>query len=262
MDYSNFLFRCHYSGDLMSGTGNGWKSIENSVTAQKRLIQIFLENEWKRKLSFSNKYTEKGIGCEEDSLKLYGEVKNHFFLKNEIRLQNEFLSGEVDSFYGDEILRTEHTIDVKTSYTWETFIIAFAKPDSDYIFQGHCYMALTGAKKHTIAYCLINNTAAAIASLKEKAKWRHQIIDIETEDYILECKEIEKNHIVDMPLFQKTYPGIEIQLHHSPNEWIYDIPAKERVIEHKIERDEVIIANIYKRLAECRIYMQGLKNKL
>lgn len=247
---NELLFRASSMGDIMTGVAKGW-DIENSLTCKRKLIQMHRELIWKRKSNKSNKYVEKGLAVEEDAITLYCRVKKEMFTKNEIRLNNEYFTGELDLFKGESITKAERTIDIKSSWDWTTFPSICDTIDSDYDYQGQTYMSLSGAGMHTIAYCLVNTPANLILDEKRKLAWKMGIIETESPEYIAACIEIEKNCIVDMELFCKHNPYFEF---HCKN-WEYDIPMSERVYEMDVVRDEKKIEKMINRSIECRKWM-------
>ena len=242
------LYRCHSLNDLMTGVAKKW-SVEKSATCRHKLVKIYREIKYKRKFSFSNKYTEKGIQQEEEAITLYSRFKGKIFKKNKQRFENDLLTGEPDI-----IDKTERsTVDIKCSWDLETFPDIHDVNDPVYVDQGQGYMVLTDSVMHVIVYCLVNTPANLIVDAKRRLAWRFGIIDQETEEYISECKELEKNSIFNLEDFRRQYPYFEF--HNDISQWDYDIPIEERVIEFTIKRDEDRISAIRTRLLECRKYM-------
>jgi hypothetical protein len=78
-------------------------------------------------------------------------------------------------------------------------------------------------------------------------------MDIETDAYIEDCMELERNSIFDMELFLKYNPNFDLYT----NDWTYDIPESERVFEVSVPRDEHTIEAIEARIKECREYIKS-----
>ena len=113
------------------------------------LVDVFVSAHYGRREEIFGKYLTKGKNREEDSITLYSLATKNFFKKNDKRLSNGFITGEVDIFLGDSIEQSEETFDTKTSWGMNSFLRAKFKPlDRIYYWQGMGYMALTGAKKH------------------------------------------------------------------------------------------------------------------
>lgn len=247
------LFRASSMSDIMTGVAKKW-DVENSLTTKRKLVQIFRELQWHRKSRKSNKYTEKGIEVEEDSISLYSRFKKDLFTKNTERINNAFFTGEVDLFKGKDILNAELIIDIKSSWDWTTFPSLLDVESKDYYAQAQTYMCLTNAEKAVIAHCLVNTPAEQIMDEMKKLQWKMQTLDPDNnEEYKEECRKIEQDKIVDRALFEKHYPYYDFLT--PKEEWIYDIPMEERVHEVVIYRDEAYIQLMISRVIECRQWM-------
>ena len=244
------LFRASSLGAIMTGVAKKW-DVENSLTCKRKLIQIFREDRWKRRNDKGNKYTEKGLAVEEESITLYSLVKKEMFNKNDQRLNNNYFTGELDLYKGENITKALRTYDIKSSWDWTTFPSMCDVLDSDYDYQGQVYMDLSGAGMHTVVHCLVNTPENLIRDEKRRLAWKMGVIDLETPEYVAACVEVEKNAIVDMALFCKQNPGFEF---HCRN-WEYDIPMEERIHEIDVVRDQKKIDAMIARVIEARAWM-------
>lgn len=231
---------------------------ELSTTCQNLLRRVFRQITWNRYTMFSNKYIEKGIRQEEEAITLISRIKKVKYKKNDIRINNEFITGEPDLYIGPNgILQADEGIDAKCSWEPETFPFVDDSLDKKYWWQGQGYCALTGAKAWTIAYCLVNTPANLIQLEKERVFYLMQCPEDEQhpryKKYIEKCIEIEKNMIFDMEEFKEENPNFDID---TPN-WEFDIPMAERLVEFRVERNEEAINKIYKRVEECRVEMDS-----
>jgi hypothetical protein len=251
----NLLFRASSMADIMSGTAKNW-SVDDSLTCKRKLVQMYRENKWKRKTNKSNKYTEKGTKSEDDSITLYSRVKKDMFIKNDIRLNNLFFTGELDLYKGKSITEAELVIDIKSSWDWTTFPSILDTESKDYMWQGLTYMDLTGAKKFIVAHCLVNTPAELIMDEMKRLQWKMGVLDPDTnEEYLEACKLIEQNCIVDLHLFQEHYPYYDFK--NDISTWEWDIPMAERIHEIVIERDDYLIDKMKARVLECRVWMNN-----
>jgi hypothetical protein len=99
----------------------------------------------------ANKYMEKGIRCEEESIALFNSVMLTSYEKNTERRENEWITGEAD------IVATHKIIDIKTSWCLTTFpVLAEQGEDKGYEWQLRAYMMLWDKPYAEIAYCLVN----------------------------------------------------------------------------------------------------------
>lgn len=220
----------------------------------EKMVEIFNELVHGRKDSVKSKFLDKGNVREEMAITLLSRVNKVKYRKNKERLSSTHTTGEVDLFIGDVIERANETIDTKCSWSKNTFDKARIKKFNPvYKWQGVSYMDLTGAKKHTVAYCLVNGTDKAIADEKRKVAWNYGPDPDVHEGYIKECQQIERNHIFDIEEFKNEFPYFE--LHSHLDEWMWDIPKEQRVHTITFERSETEIDRMKRRIDECREWM-------
>lgn len=251
-DINTLLFRCSSLGKLMPGKREGKEIAQGTLT---HLVDCFVSWKYSRKEEVDSKVLEKGNLREEDSITLVSLVHKKFYKKNSTRLSNQFITGEWDLDIGEPI---EETLDTKTSWSAHTFFRAKQKGlEEDYEWQGHGYMWLTGAKKHSVCYCLVNGTAQSINDEKRKLAWKYAPDPETNPDYIKRCKQIEINHIFDLFSFKEENPGFDF--HNDLSEWKYDIPMKDRLKVFTFNRDEEKIKQIEERVIRCR---EWIKNNL
>lgn len=255
MDAAQIKFRASEIGILLTNPRS--KSEALSETCKTQLINIFVREQYGRREEITSKFLEHGIETEQDAITLFSRVTKKFYKKNNVRLTNDFVTGEVDIFIGESIEKAEEIVDIKSSYSANTFFRS--KHDSvnpHYIAQGHVYMALTGAKKHTIAYCLVNGTERAISDEKRRLAYSMGVIDTTSKSntaYVEKCKQIEINHIFCLEEFIAEYPWFDFD--NDINAWRFDIPMKDRLFTFEIERNENEIQKIYDRVQQCRKWM-------
>jgi hypothetical protein len=100
----------------------------------------------------SNKYMDKGIAVEDDSIALYNDVFFSNYRKNTERRDNKWLTGELDLLPGPNKIT-----DIKSSWSLATFpVTAQDGHDSLYEWQGRGYMMLWDKDEFEIAYCMVN----------------------------------------------------------------------------------------------------------
>lgn len=235
-----------------------------SETCRKQLIRAYALSKGRRE-EIKNKYLDKGNERENDAITLVSLASKKFYKKNTKRLENEFVSGEPDLFDGPDIEKAEEIIDTKCSWSYITFLEAQEKEiNSIYEWQGQSYMWLTGAKKHTVAYCLVNGTLKYLTDQIRALSWKHGVLDADIsgdENFIKDVCQLERNVIFDIDDFMKENP------HYAPKNlviydsvknkysWDYDIPRSERIYKITFDRNEEMIERLKNRIIECRKYM-------
>lgn len=114
-------------------------------------------------------------------------------------------------------------------------------------------MALTGAKRWTTAFCLVNASASLIDAEKKRIYYSLGCPDDDNVDYHKKCISIEKNMIFDLLQFKKDNPHYDMAC----NNWEFDIPMSERVVEFTVDRNESEIEALYERIKLCRVWMEN-----
>ena len=209
---------------------------EIGETCKAHLLECFVTQKYGRYKDITNKFIEKGLLAEEDSIDLYTLVKDKLFIKNEELIQNDFFVGTPDLFEGETIKTASIIIDLKTSWDIFTFFQSMHKSvDKKYFWQLQAYMDLTGATEGRLVYCLVNTPYKLVEDEKKKLTWTMAVIDTdEDKAYIEACKRIDKNTNYD------------------------DIPIEEKYIEFIIKRDQEAIDKAHERVKICRNFLNAL----
>lgn len=182
---------------------------------------------YNRRAEFSNKYTERGIECEPQSIALIEQSQGYFNLeKNEQLFEDEYMTGTPDL-----LPMPDWVEDAKTSWSWQTFpLFATELPESDYYYQCQGYMALTGTNNAAVTYCLIDTPEHLIEREARQYAFKMGMADVEIELY----EEFRQ---------KMTYDGI---------------PVSQRVKRFTFQRDETVIEQIRSQVKLCRIYIEQL----
>jgi hypothetical protein len=131
VNIDEIIVRASQSGEICKPKGLG-------KTGEKLARKIYLEHKYGRVKSFTSKYTDKGTRVEESSIKELSDYLQRDFKKNDVRITNDFFTGECD--IDDE--STDTIIDVKNAWDLFTFDDAKHEINQDYVFQGRAYMNL------------------------------------------------------------------------------------------------------------------------
>lgn len=225
-------------------------------TGKSYCKKLFMELMYDRHEEVTTKQMERGKISEESGITLYSLHTKTFFKKNEQNITNLFFSGTPDIFRGEDILHAEEGADIKCP--WSLFTLPFPSDELDdcYYFQNMTYCALTGAKKWSTVYTLVNLPASQLDDEKRRWQYKLNVLDPDTDPvYIEKCKELEKLYIVDMAQFQKDYGWYDFAT--DLNDWKYDIPREKRIVTFEVARDENVIRQMEARVIEARIYIQN-----
>jgi hypothetical protein len=223
MNANNILFRASQTGKLMTEARS--KSEPISETTKDALVEAFIYAKYGIKKEIISKYLEKGKRCEDDAIKLYSEYICSLteLEKNKIEFSNEFIKGTPD------IIDGQYIYDIKCPWDIISFFKSQKKVEKDYYWQLQSYMALTGCTSAKITYCLMDTPEDLI--IKEKKDLFFRMGCIEDDECLAGYEEIDRlskyNHL----------------------------PLNERIYEIEIERNDEDIQKLYKRVQECREWM-------
>jgi len=231
MNANQILFRCSSLGKIMTEPKS--KSEPLSETTKTYLLEVFIEQKYKRRKEIVNDYIEKGLAMEEDAITQYALLKKEMFKKNEFTLSNGYIVGTPDTFTGAIIRDADIIIDTKCSFDIFTYYKSItSKLDKMYYWQMQGYMALTSAKEARVVFVLLNTPIGIVEKQLSRLRWDMGVINPDTdENYQKAAEEIERLAKYD------------------------DIPIAERIIEIDVPRNDDDIERIYQRVEQCRDYM-------
>lgn len=149
-----------------------------------------------RRKEIKSKYLDKGNICEDIAIRFLNELHLEDYAKNEKHFEDKWITGTPD------IIKLPLTRDTKCSWDASTFPIFEDAADSAYIVQGHCYMYLTGARRHSVDYCLIDTPMHLI---EREAKFAAYASNISYDDLLPEFIEKMTFDHVDSKLRVKSF---------------------------------------------------------
>jgi hypothetical protein len=153
-NWDTYLFHCSMIGSLMTQpkTKADREAGELSATTKSLLKEIFIAEVFGRvNYDSANKYTEKGLLVEQDSLDIVTRIYNRGFLaKNRDTLHNKYVCGTPD-------VVKPVLIDIKSSWSIWTFAkVDFKLAYDTYYWQLWNYMWLLRRNRSLLAYALCN----------------------------------------------------------------------------------------------------------
>lgn len=188
-----------------------------------------------------NKYTNKGKVAEGASLRLISDLDGVEYIKNEIRIDNDLISGIPDSFLGKSVYEADYVPDVKTSWSWDTFSENIGQPLNPlYWWQQQGYFALTGAKAGEVSYCLVN------------------LPETQLNDEILRLEDRMRKQldVIDVSI----HPEYKLAEYNLINNMTFDnIPAPQRRLKFEVKRNDEAIQKIYDVVPKCREYLAEIQ---
>jgi hypothetical protein len=209
-----------------------------SDTCKSYLVQSYVLSKYGRVREIQTKQMVKGTISEDDSIQLFAALEKKPYSKNIYRLNNPYISGCPDLYDGETIVDSNEIIDVKSCWDIFTFLSNVEAPENDmYYWQLQGYMALTGAKIGTIAYCLVNTPDSIIEGEKYNLLRRMDVATEEDAGFKREYAKLMANRKFD------------------------DIPMSERLLTYSIERNDDDIDKIYKKVEKCREFLSEFEEK-
>jgi len=221
--------RCSAIGKIMTNPRSKGEVL--SQTTKSYIKELVLEHKYGIRKEINSRYLDKGNMVENESIELTERVLDlDIIVKNESYFENDFICGTPDIIMGDTI------IDVKSSWSAHTFPFFLDEelPNKDYYYQVQGYLALTGATKGMVVYCLINTPEEIVLDEIRRTSWSRHELDVTEETEAEVRQQHEFNHI----------------------------PEVNRVKAYYIDRDDEVIQSIYARVEECRTYYNELWERI
>lgn len=235
MNWNEILIRCSSIGNIMTEPKEkaAKDAGELSKTAKTHLKNVYIQEKYGREKDIVTKQMQKGIEVEEESITLLSRFQKKMLVKNEERLNNDYITGLPDIYEGESIRNADSITDIKSSYDLFTFMANVGEGlDNQYYYQLQGYMALSGAKSAYIAYCLVDTPLHIINAEKYKLLRSLDVISEESPEFIKQATKIESNMLFS------------------------DIPKEERVLIFPVERNEEVINKIYDKVIKAREYLK------
>jgi len=210
-----------------------------SESAKTHLIDLYVSITTGRNTDIENKYMRKGNEVEEDAITLYSRIKKQMFRKNEEHLKNEYIMGTPDTWIGESIHKSIFVPDMKSSWDLYTFYRTYTKELSKiYFWQSIGYQWLTGAKKGSIAYCLVNTP--------------QPLIDAEIRRIWYKIGQPTENSEIFQDLVKETTASMTYD----------DIDYRKRLLEYFVDWQDEYADKIIKYVKAGRLYLAQIHEEL
>lgn len=189
--FDNYKFRASSLPDLMTNSRS--KSEPLSETAKELIRRCWIREVFNREEVVYTPAMVKGTICEKDSIGLLQIKTGEIYYKNDIKYENEFITGTPDIVNGTSVY------DIKTPFTIFTYAKVDAKQaEKDYYWQLAGYAWLTGKSKASLVYCLVNTPEKMLEKEIYKA-------GAETEEEVNRIIQLHNFDDIDLNLRIKKY---------------------------------------------------------
>lgn len=240
IDFQKIKFRASSWGNLMSEpqTKKDKEAGLLSKTCQKELIKIYNQEVYGRKKDITTKQMDKGIQAEEDSITLFSRVEKKLFLKNTEKLENDWATGHVDIYEGEDVRSAISVWDIKSRWELDSFMPKLVEEvDFGEECQVNVYYALTGANSGGIANTLVDCPINILMEEQKRLLWSMNVVSEESPEYLKAAAELQR---------LLTFP---------------DIDYRERVIKQEVKRDDQLIAAMQAKVPKMRQWLQDFHEK-
>lgn len=171
---------------------------------------------------------DKGLMCETKGIELINEIYGLNLEKNDEYFSNDYLQGAPDVLQGKEMVR-----DVKNSWDLFTFpMFDDELPKPEYWWQLQGYMILTGIKKASLDYTLIDTPMP--------------LVDLDLKKLYYQSGGVAEDWTPER--YESYYPNYRFD----------DIPKEKRLKSFEFELENGIEEKIKERVLMCRKYIDGL----
>lgn len=214
------------------------------------LDDVFRSIFWGRKRFLSNKFLEKGLLQEENSLDLISKNDKTFYIKNDEHLSNDYLQGTPDN------IQEGFVRDTKSNYDLKSFEEADITSLYEWQLKGYSWLVkerdgLDFFPIGELVYCLVNNPSHQITNEANSMYYKLGCPSEENDKWKEVKRQIERNMIFDIAEFKKENPGYFFE-----NEVLdFDIPAVLRTKKFVVETTKEDVLAIKSRVLLSRIYL-------
>lgn len=146
------------------------------------------------KASLETLSMEKGKKQEAQALALLGFVDGGEYKLHKKRIGNEFLTGEIDSYKGREVMAAINVTDIKNSWDYPIYLKKINKGiENGQTEQMQGYGDITGARDLDVAFCLVDTPDNIIEEMKWKVARIMGATTIESPEFLEEWKIWERS---------------------------------------------------------------------
>lgn len=236
INWNDIKFRASSWGNLMAEPQSkaDKEAGKLGATCCKELVKIYNSEVYGRKKDITTSKMRKGTEAEPESILLFSRVEQRLFLKNEVRLENEWFTGHPDILNED---KTE-CWDIKTRWELDSFMPKLIETiDKGEELQLQCYFSLTGAQGGGIVNTLVDCPPHILLDEKRKLMYQLGVIDDSLPDFEAAWEEQER-----LLLFG-------------------DIDYREKVIKQPIQRNDELIEKMKAKVPILRQWLQDFHQK-
>ena len=180
-----------------------------------------------------------GKEAEIESVALLSMYDGELYLQHKERIENDYLSGEIDCYLGSSVYEATNVTDIKNCFDYPTLLKKIhAGVENDHEYQLGGYGDITGARGLYVAYTVVNASPEILEEMKYKVAKKIGALTIESPEFLIE--------------WQKWYRSMVFS----------DMNPKKRVHKKKVEPfSEIRRQQVYDRVKICREWLNNFHEK-
>lgn len=183
--------------------------------------------------------THHGVISQSIAMNMINKVTGSKYKPYHSTIENSYLKGIIDAYEGGSISTAKSVAEIKCATSYSGLIEAIDATQKEQAYwQAMGYMALTDVPRVNVYVCLVS--------------FDKKIVDYEVEKYV------EKSLLAGKSESEIIHKANEIRK--SLN--FEHIPESKRIIKQTIERDSVVIEDIYERIELCRDYYNHISESI
>jgi len=175
-------------------------------------------------------YLDKGNVLENDAINIMSDIDKVNYVKNSLKLKNEFLIGCPDIISKENNL----VIDTKVAWNLNTFLMARNGLEDKYWFQAQGYMELCDIDICDVCFLLLDTPYEIVQREFSKIISAFTLGEISIESYNEKIENLSSSMAYN------------------------NIPLKRRIIRYRVKRDKSVMPIIYKKVEMCRDFLRRL----
>jgi hypothetical protein len=157
--------------------------------------------------------TKKGKMTEFEGIIMLSLVDGEVYKENKDRIENDYLSGEIDAYIGESVYEATRIADIKSAFDYPTFLKKINNGlENGQREQVAGYCDISGAKEGVIANVLVNNPDEIIEEMKYRVARKFNALTTESPDFLEEWVKWERSMRFDhIPKTQRVHK-IQVEL--------------------------------------------------
>lgn len=155
--------------------------------------------------------TRKGRECEDDAVQLLNVHDGETYKVHKERINNDFLSGEIDIYLGESVYAATNVTDIKNAFDYPGFLKKINNGlENGQEYQMKAYGDITGSNELFIANTLVTASPEVMIEMQWKVAKKMNAVTLESPEFLEEWKKWEHSMTFDNLPIQKRVHKIKV----------------------------------------------------